>query len=42
VLYRSGLKLAEATAELERLAADQPELRPYLDFMPRVTRSLIR
>lgn len=42
VLYRSGLKLAEATAELERLAVDQPELRPYLDFLPRVTRSLIR
>jgi UDP-N-acetylglucosamine acyltransferase len=42
VLYRSGLKLAEATAELERLAAEQPELRPYLDFMPRITRSLIR
>ena len=42
VLYRSGLKLAEATVELERLAVDQPELKPYLDFMPRVTRSLIR
>jgi UDP-N-acetylglucosamine acyltransferase len=42
VLYRSGLKLAEATAELERLAVDQPELQPYLDFMPRITRSLIR
>jgi UDP-N-acetylglucosamine acyltransferase len=42
VLYRSGLKLAEATAELERLAAEQPELKPYLDFLPRVTRSLIR
>jgi UDP-N-acetylglucosamine acyltransferase len=42
VLYRSGLKLAEATAELERLAAEQPELKPYVDFLPRVTRSLIR
>jgi UDP-N-acetylglucosamine acyltransferase len=42
VLYRSGLKLAEATAELERLAAEQPELKPYVDFLPRITRSLIR
>jgi UDP-N-acetylglucosamine acyltransferase len=42
VLYRSGLKLAEATAELERLAQEQPELKPYVDFLPRVTRSLIR
>jgi UDP-N-acetylglucosamine acyltransferase len=42
VLYRSGLKLAEATVELERLAQEQPELKPYVDFLPRVTRSLIR
>jgi len=42
VLYRSGLKLAEASAELTRLAAEHPELQPYVDFLPRVTRSLIR
>jgi len=42
VLYRSGLKLAEATAELEKLAATQPEVQAYVDFFPRVTRSLIR
>jgi UDP-N-acetylglucosamine acyltransferase len=42
VLYRSGLKLAEATVELRRLAQLQPELQPFLDFLPRVTRSLIR
>jgi UDP-N-acetylglucosamine acyltransferase len=42
ILYRSGLKLSEARAELERLAADQPELAPYVEFLPRVTRSLIR
>jgi len=42
VLYRSGLKLAEAAVELERLAQQQPELQPFLDFLPRVTRSLIR
>ena len=42
VLYRSGLKLAEAAAELERLAVEHPELRAYVDFLPRMTRSLIR
>ena len=42
VLYRSGLKLAQATVELRRLAQLQPELQPFLDFLPRVTRSLIR
>ena len=42
VLYRSGLKLGEAAEELGRLALDQPELRPYVDFLPRVTRSLLR
>jgi UDP-N-acetylglucosamine acyltransferase len=42
VLYRSGLKLAEASAELARLAADQPEVRAFVDFLPRVTRSLVR
>ena len=42
ILYRSGLKLSEARAELERLAVDQPELAPYVDFLPRITRSLIR
>jgi len=42
VLYRSGLKLSEASAELGRLAALQPEIRAFVDFLPRVTRSLIR
>jgi UDP-N-acetylglucosamine acyltransferase len=42
ILYRSGLKLAEASEELARLAASQPELRPYVDFLPRITRSLLR
>ena len=42
VLYRSGLKLAEAAAELERLAAAQPEVRAFVDFLPRATRSLAR
>ncbi|MCZ8131311.1 MAG: acyl-ACP--UDP-N-acetylglucosamine O-acyltransferase [Steroidobacteraceae bacterium] len=42
VLYKSGLKLAEATAELEKLGREQPEVQAYVDFFPRVTRSLIR
>jgi len=42
ILYRSGLKLSEARAELERLSQDQPELAAYVDFLPRMTRSLLR
>jgi UDP-N-acetylglucosamine acyltransferase len=42
VLYRSGLKLTEAGVELARLAEQQPELKPYVDFLPRMTRSLLR
>ena len=42
LLYRSGLKLAEATGELAGRVAAQPELKLYVDFLPRVTRSLIR
>jgi UDP-N-acetylglucosamine acyltransferase len=42
VLYRSGRKLQEAGAELERLAAAAPVLRAYVEFLPRMTRSLLR
>lgn len=42
VLYRSKLKLSDATAELSKLAADDEVLRPFVDFLPRLTRSLIR
>lgn len=42
VLYRSGLKLVEATAELGRLAADQPEVRAFVDLLAASTRSIIR
>ncbi len=42
VLYRSGLKLTEARAELERRLESQPELKPFVEFLPRITRSLIR
>jgi UDP-N-acetylglucosamine acyltransferase len=42
VLYRSGLKLAEATARLEALARDQPELLPLVEFLPQASRGIVR
>jgi UDP-N-acetylglucosamine acyltransferase len=42
LLYRSGLKLADATAQLEALAQEQPELRLIVEFLPQSTRSIVR
>jgi UDP-N-acetylglucosamine acyltransferase len=42
VLYRSGLKLAEATEQLNKLAAEQPELQPFVEFLATTTRSIVR
>ena len=42
VLYRSGLKLQEALQELERAASAQPEVQPFVDFIKRSSRSLVR
>ncbi|MCU0977296.1 MAG: acyl-ACP--UDP-N-acetylglucosamine O-acyltransferase [Steroidobacteraceae bacterium] len=42
VLYRSGLKLAEATEQLTELAKTQPEVAPMVDFLGTVTRSIVR
>ena len=42
VLYRSGLKLAEATAELAELAKSQEEIAPLVEFLGTVTRSIVR
>jgi UDP-N-acetylglucosamine acyltransferase len=42
VLYRSELKLADAVQKLEEAAASQPELRIFVDFIGRSTRSLVR
>jgi len=42
LLYRSGLKLAEATAQLKELAATQAELVPFVDFLSSSERSIIR
>jgi UDP-N-acetylglucosamine acyltransferase len=42
VLYRSGLKLTEATEQLTELAKTQPEVRPFVDFLARSQRGLAR
>jgi UDP-N-acetylglucosamine acyltransferase len=42
VLYRSGLKLADAQAQLAVLAREQPELGPIVEFLPQSTRSIVR
>jgi UDP-N-acetylglucosamine acyltransferase len=42
VLYRSGLKLQAALEELERAAASQAEIRPFVEFIKRSSRSLVR
>jgi UDP-N-acetylglucosamine acyltransferase len=41
-LYRSGLKLAEATEQLRALVPTQPELAPFVDFLAASERSIIR
>jgi UDP-N-acetylglucosamine acyltransferase len=41
-LYRSDLKLADAVLQLEAAAQTQPELRIFVDFIGRSTRSLVR
>jgi UDP-N-acetylglucosamine acyltransferase len=42
ILYRSGLKLAPATEQLKALAASQPELVPFVEFLAATTRSIVR
>jgi UDP-N-acetylglucosamine acyltransferase len=42
LLYRSGLKLAEALAEIEKLAAGQPELEIFAASIRDATRSIVR
>jgi acyl-[acyl carrier protein]--UDP-N-acetylglucosamine O-acyltransferase len=42
VLYRSGLRLEDALAQLRQLADEQPELKALVDFIPQSTRSLVR
>ncbi len=42
VLYRSGLKLAEAEVQLKAMAQEHPEIQQIVDFIPLSTRSLVR
>lgn len=41
-LYRADLKLAEALEKLRAAAATQPEIVPFVEFIGRSTRSLVR
>jgi len=42
LLYRSGLKLKAAMEELEKLAETQAEIRPFVEFIKRSERSIVR
>lgn len=42
VLYRSGLKLTEATEKLKELALTQPELQIFVDFIEHSQRGIAR
>jgi len=42
LLYRSKLKLADALEQLEKTAAEQAEIRPFVDFIRRSLRSIVR
>ena len=42
LLYRSGLKLAEAVEQLQELVPGQPELKIFVDFLGQTTRSIVR
>ena len=42
LLYRSGLKLHAALEQLEAVSATQEELRPFVEFIKRSSRSIVR
>jgi UDP-N-acetylglucosamine acyltransferase len=42
LLYRSGLKLQAAIEELEKAAATQPEIVPFVEFVKNSSRSIVR
>jgi len=42
ILYRSGLKLAEAQEQLDALGAVHPEVKPFADFLRVSERSIVR
>jgi UDP-N-acetylglucosamine acyltransferase len=41
-LYKSGLSLADARAELDRQAAESPAVRPLAEFLAMSTRGILR
>lgn len=42
ILYRTGLRLAEAREQLAELAATQPEIRVIVEFLDKSERSILR
>ena len=42
LVYRKGLKIAEATLQIEALCADQPELNPLLESLCSSERGIVR
>jgi UDP-N-acetylglucosamine acyltransferase len=42
LLYRSGLKLKDALQQLEKIAATQAEIAPFVAFIKRSSRSIVR
>jgi UDP-N-acetylglucosamine acyltransferase len=42
LLYRSGLKLKAALEQLDEAAVTQAEIRPFVDFIRRSSRSIVR
>ncbi len=42
ILYRSGIRLEEARVELEALARDNPEVRPFVEFVSSSERGVMR
>jgi UDP-N-acetylglucosamine acyltransferase len=42
LLYRSGLKLKDAMQQLEQAAQSQPEIKPFVEFIKRSSRSIVR
>ena len=42
ILYRSDLKLKEALEKMQPMAATQPEIQAFVDFIGRSTRSIVR
>ena len=42
ILYRSGLKLKDAMQQLETAAETQAEIKPFVEFIKRSSRSIVR